>query len=414
MDRNIRLIGFASGIRASGGSMISPFITIYLWRVLGISYAEIGVLIVLVGGSALAIAPLGGLVTDRAGRRRVILIALAAESGSVAFIGYNMLVSYLPGILIGAAASQVAGSIAGPAISAYVADMAEGSARSLGYTWLRIGQNAGFTVGVSFGGFMIGFSGFPEVGFLSGSILAVGVLVLFLLLAPSAYDVAMKQHRALKDTDRSELEGPGSVRQSLGILTKDRRFLVFCLGSLIAGLVYSQWSTTFPLFLNTVEGVPTWLLGLALALNGAIVIFGQTATTKLMIGRKHTSAAVMALVLFAFAFLALGALSLLGFGVLVAAFVFVVLLTVGENLGAIPMMTLPSNLAPRTERGSYNGAFNMLSGIGGIFAPLAGGLALSASSNPLIVWGALAIPTVPAVAIFLWVGRRIPIAANTV
>jgi MFS family permease len=77
-------------------------------------------------------------------------------------------------------------------------------------------------------------------------------------------------------------------------------------------------------------------------------------------------------------------------------------------------MTLPSNLAPSSERGSYNGAFNTLAGIGGIFAPLAGGLALSASGNPLLVWGVLALPTIPAIAIFLWLGRRIPKAANTI
>lgn len=210
------------------------------------------------------------------------------------------------------------------------------------------------------------------------------------------------------------MAGPGSVRDSFAILAKDARFLVFCLAAMISALVYGQWSTTFPLFVNTVLGVPYWVLGAALALNGAIVIFGQTLTTSLMIGRKHTTSATLALLLFALAFLALGAVSLFGLGVLVAVFAFVVLLTMGENLGAIPMMTLPSNLAPRTEIGSYNGAFNTLSGIGGVFAPLAGGLALSATGNPLLVWGVLAIPTVPAAVLFLWVGRRIPVKANTV
>ena len=414
MDRNVRLIGFASMIRASGASIINPYITIYLYKFLGIPYAVIGLLILVVGVPPLLVSPVGGLITDRAGRRRVILIALAAESVSVTSIGFNMLIGSLPGILISAASSGIAGSVAGPAVSAYVADMAEGSERSLGYTWLRIGFNIGFTVGVGLGGFLIGYLGFPQVGILSGSILAVGVLVLLALLAPSAYDVTRNQVVEVKGSQQETSEGPGSMRQSFGILARDRRFLIFCLASLIASLVYSQWSTTFPLFVSTVEGVPTWLLGLALALNGAIVIFGQTTTTRLMLGRRHTTAAVLGLLLFAAAFIALGAFSLLGFGVLVAAFAFVILLTLGENLGAIPMMTLPSNLAPRTERGSYNGAFNTLSGIGSVFAPLAGGLALSASGNPLVVWGVLALPTVPAVLIFLWLGRRIPVAANTV
>lgn len=413
MDRNIRLIGFASGIRASGASMLSPFITIYLFKVLGIPYAEIGFLFLLVGVPPLLISPAAGLITDRVGRRRVILLALATESASVVMIGYSMYVSLLPGVMIFAASSGIAGSIAGPAVSAYVADMAEGADRSLGYTWLRIGFNAGFTVGVGAGGFLIDYIGFPQVGFLSGGILAVGVMVLLALLAPSAYDIRLQAGQSRAE-HQGGMEGPGSVRDSLGILAKDRRFLVFCLASMVSALVYGQWSTTFPLFIKTIEGVPTWLVGVALATNGAIVIFGQTTTTRAMIGKRHTTAAALGLVLFGLAFIALGTFSLLGFGVLLAAFSFVILLTIGENLGAIPMMTLPSNLAPSTERGSYNGAFNTLSGIGGIFAPLAGGLALSASGNPLLVWGVLALPTIPAVGIFLWLGRRIPAAANTV
>jgi MFS family permease len=414
VDRNVRLIGFASGIRASGASMVSPFITIYLNKVLGIPYAEIGFLFLLVGVAPLLLAPGAGLITDRVGRRRIIILGLATESASVFMIGYSMFISWLPGIAIFATLSGVAGSLAGPAVSAYVADMAEGAARSLGYTWLRIGFNVGFTVGVGAGGFLIDYIGYPQVGFLAGGILAVGVLVLFALLAPSTYDNRLQGGLQKQAEHQAGAERPGSVRDSLAILAKDRRFLIFCFASMVSALVYGQWSTTFPLFIRTVEGVPTWLVGLALATNGAIVIFGQTATTKAMIGKKHTTAAALGLVLFALAFVALGAFSLLGFGVLLAAFSFVVLLTIGENLGAIPMMTLPSNLAPSTERGSYNGAFNTLSGIGGVFAPLAGGLALSATSNPLLVWGALAMPVVPAVAIFLWLGRKIPAAANTV
>lgn len=413
MDSNIRLIGFASGIRAVGVSMVYPFVTIYLNRVLHVPFLEIGFLLVLVGVPPLLFAPVGGLITDRAGRRKIILIGLAAESASVALIGYSMLNSFLPGVLLFAAVSGVTGSLAGPAVSAYVADMTEGSDRSLGFTWLRIGFNAGFTVGVGLGGFLIGYLGYPTVGFISGAVLMVGVLVLIARLAPSSYDIARSSGAHVVGGSSAGPVGPGSVRNSFAILAKDGRFLVFCVASMISALVYSQWSTTFPLFVGSVLGLPTGILGVALALNGAIVIFGQNPTTRLMIGKRQTTSAILGVILFGLAFIALGAASLFSLALL-AVFAFVVILTVGENLGAIPSMTLPSNLAPATEIGSYNGAYNTLSGIGGIFAPLAGGLALSASGNTLFIWGILALPTIPAVLLFLWVGRKIPPKANTV
>jgi len=77
-------------------------------------------------------------------------------------------------------------------------------------------------------------------------------------------------------------------------------------------------------------------------------------------------------------------------------------------------MTLPSNLAPSSELGSYNGAFGMLSGVGGNFSPVFGGVVLATISNPLLVWAILAIPAIPAVLLYRWVGSRISAEANRI
>jgi MFS family permease len=77
-------------------------------------------------------------------------------------------------------------------------------------------------------------------------------------------------------------------------------------------------------------------------------------------------------------------------------------------------MTLPSNVAPATEIGSYNGVFNLIGGIGNSLSPLIGGLVLASVANPLALWVILAVPCIPAALLFQWVGTRIPKAANTV
>lgn len=412
MDRNIRFLGFGAGVRALGVSMVYPFISLYLKNRAGIGYAEIGVLLVVVGIVPLVVSPFGGMITDRLGRRRVFLASLAAEAVSVLLIALSMRSDSLAGIIVFGAASYVAGgALAGPSLAAYVADIAVGSERTLGYTWQRIGFNAGFTAGTALGGFLIGYAGFSEVGILSAAILGFSTGFLAFSLTPSPYDLRLSRTATLAGEATEKLK---SVRESVAILARDRRFLIFSVAMLLASLVYAQWSVTFPLFINTVLGLPYWVIGVALSLNGAIVIFGQTPTTRLMLGRRHTTSAVLALLLMVAAFLMLGGLSSLGVGTVLASLVFVVLLTVGENLGAIPSMTLPSNLAPESERGSYNGAFGTISGIGNVFAPLVGGLVLAASTNPLLVWGALAIPVVPAVILLLWLGSRLPAEANRV
>jgi predicted MFS family arabinose efflux permease len=84
-----------------GAAMVYPYISLYLYNVLKIGYAEIGVLLLLVSIIPLAISPLGGLVADRAGRRRVFLLSLGGEAASVLLMGISMLTRSLPGVFTG-------------------------------------------------------------------------------------------------------------------------------------------------------------------------------------------------------------------------------------------------------------------------------------------------------------------------
>lgn len=412
MNKNIRLLGLGAGVRLFGAAMVYPYLSLYFKNVAGIGYAEIGVLILIVSIFPLAVSPFGGMVADRVGRRSVFLLSLGGEAASVLLIAVSMAKNSIVGVLAGGGLAGVAGSIAGPAISAYVADMApQLSERTMAYTWVRIGFNAGFTVGVALGGSLIGFLGFPNTGLLAAGILATATLFLFATLDPSPYDTA---RLARETTAAAASQRPGSMLDSFRVLGRDRTFLMLCMGGLFTSLVYGHWSTTFPLFSNTILLVPYGILGIALALNGAIVVFGQNPMTRMMRGRMHTFSAVIAVALFGVSFIALGGMSLRSGGAIAAVFTFVVILTLGENFGAIPSMTLPSNVAPSSEIGSYNGVFNLMGGIGSSLSPLIGGLILSAVANPLLIWIILAIPCIPAILLFEWVGERIPTAANTV
>jgi MFS family permease len=181
-------------------------------------------------------------------------------------------------------------------------------------------------------------------------------------------------------------------------------------------LATGQWSNTLPLYLGSVLGLPTVVVGVALALNGLVVVVGQNQVTKWATGHMHTSAANVAVLLYSVSYLMLGAIGLGKFGGVVVAVIMlaIVVLTFGENFGAIPMMTMPSNLAPPTEIGSYNGAFWVFPGAGFVFAPALGGFALSVTSNTLLAWVLMMIPAVPAVFLFARLGKRLPRKANTI
>jgi MFS family permease len=412
VNRNVRWLGFGAVVRATGVSLVLPFLVLYLRNVLGIGYLEIGLLVALTGVAPLLIVPFAGLLTDRVGRRPVFLLSLLAEAASILVLSEAMRDRSLVAVLVLATGVQIVGTIAGPAISAYVADFVHGSDRTMGYTWVRIGWNVGFTIGVFSGGALIGFLGFVEVALVAGGVLLASTAFLAMVLDPSPYDLDRTAPSSTAGTERTPLPS-GSIRESLAILARDRPFLALCGAVALAELTVGQWATIFPLYVNSVLGISYAILGAGLALNGLVVVFGQAPITRASLGHRHSSLLLLSLGAYAAGFLLLGFVGQFAVALVPMFFVVVFVLTIGENLGSIPTTTLPSNLAPASEIGAYNGVFFAIVGLGQLLAPVLGGAAIAASSSPLVVWGILVAPSLPAGAILaLYVAPRLPADAN--
>lgn len=405
MNRNLRLLGVGVGIRMFGNAMYAPFIALFLYNVLHVAYVEIGIIIAGIGAVQVPFNFLGGLVADRVSRRRLILVGLACEAAATAALAYAFSIRSLELAIVTSLVGGVLTTLAAPASSAYIADFAEGTERTRGFTFYRIGFNAGYSAGVTFGGVLVGVVGFAGAVALASIVIAVGAAFLAVLLADSPRDVRATTAAPLPTPD-GPTPSPSagaprrSMRSSLAILARDRPALELLIAVALAALLLGQWSITFPLYVHNVLGISYALLGAGLALNGLVVVFGQSATTERVVGMRHTVIANLGTGLYVLAFLGLGVAGLLGAFPTIAFFAAVVVLTVGENLVTIPQATLPSNLAPREELGAYNGAFNMVGGFGFLAAVLLGGLVLSLTANPLLIWVLLVTPAVPAILLF--------------
>lgn len=412
MDRNVRWLGLGAVVRATGQSLVLPFLVLYLRNILAIGYVEIGLLVALTGIAPLLIVPFAGLLTDRVGRRRVFLLALMAEAVSFLGLAAAMQARSLVPVIVLAAGVQVVGTIAGPALSAYVADFTEGSVRTMGFTWVRVGWNVGFTVGVFAGGVLIGFIGFVDVALVAGGVLLTSTGLLAIFLDPSPYDLGRVGPGTGPDLPGASLR-PASARGSLTVIAQDRPFLALCGAVAVAWLTIGQWGAIFPLYVNSVLGIPYAILGAGLALNGLVVVFGQMPMTRAALGRRHTTLFVLGAAAYAGGFLLFGVVGQFSLFLIPSFFVVVFVLTVGENLSSIPGTTLPSNLASPTDIGAYNGVFFAITGVGQLLAPVLGGAVIAASASPLVVWSILVAPSVPAGAILaLYVTPRLRPEAN--
>ena len=206
------------------------------------------------------------------------------------------------------------------------------------------------------GGFLIELVGFVDVAVVAEVMVLAAVVLLSFVLQPSPYERTRLATMSPNSVDGRGVGGR-SLRNSLWTLAQDRVFLALCAAVALFELTADQWAVVFPLYVNTVLGVPYVFIGAGLALNGIVVVVGQVPMTRAALGRRHTSLLVAGGLLYVVGFLLLGLPPALGVGVLAAFFSSVLVVTLGENLQSIPLTTLPSNLAPEGEIGAYNGAF---------------------------------------------------------
>lgn len=407
MERDLRVLAFGMALRTFGAAIYNPFLALFLFSVLHVGYLEIGTIFLGVGAVQLPCGFLGGLWTDRIGRRRLIVLSLGTEAALTAVLAYAFAVHSLFGAIAAAAVGGAILAATGAAFSSYIADWATGSERTLGFTWYRVSYNAGFAAGVALGGALVAVLGFAGAVAIAAVLIAVAAGYVALVLRPSPYDgkLATTGHRP------AAAPGPpvrgSSLGASVALLARDRTALLVATGFALVYVTSSQWNVTFALFVHNKMGISYALLGLGLALNGAVVVFGQTVTTTKVLGLRHTSIAIVGGALYVVAFLLLGVSALWLLAPAAAFLIGVVVLTVGENLLSIPTSTLPSNLAPPDDIGAYNGGFGTFLGAAGLAAGFLGGAVLSSVANPLWEWLLLVLPALPGFLLLRWASTRL-------
>ena len=396
------------GIRSFGAALYNPFLALFLYSVMHVGYLEIGLIFVLVGGVQLPFGIAGGLWTDRIGRRKLIVLGLVTEALLTASLAYAFDIRSLVLAVTVAAVGGCLLSATAAAFSSYIADWSTGSARTRAFTWYRIGYNAGFSVGVTLGGILVSFVGFPNALLTASLVIAGATIFVVALIPPSPYDLELRTGTPAPSKAESKSERR-SLTASLAILSRDRVALLVATALALAWLVGAQWNVTFSLFAHNKLGISYALLGIGFALNGVVVVVGQSFTTEGLIGRRHTTIAILGTLLYVGGFLVLGLSALWMILPGLIFLVAVIILTMGENVLTIPAYTLPSNLAPPAEVGSYNGAFNTFIGAASLAAIFFGGAVLAAVANPLLEWVLLVLPAVPAAILLRYSARRIPL-----
>jgi MFS family permease len=374
------LVG-ASFIDRLGGTMIFPFFALYVTQKFHVGMTQAGVLLAIFSIAGLVGSMIGGALTDKFGRRGMVLFGLVFSALSSVSMGLVNELShfYLLAIVVGSLSN-----IAGPAHQAMVADILPEEKRTEGFGMLRVAGNLAWIFGPMIGGLVAGSS----------------YLMLFILDAITSLIVAFIVFRSIPETkpQEPETEHKKTLAQTFvgyRVVLADRLYLVYLLVSMLMLVAYQQMYHTLSVYLRDSHGIHERGYGALLSIDAALVVLLQFWVTRRI--RDRPPMVMMAVGT------ALYMVGLAMFGFVSAYWLFIVailLLTFGEMVVMPISQALAARFAPEDMRGRYMAFYSLAWAVPSTIGPWAAGLILD-NYNPDWVWYAAGIVCAIAVIGFL-------------
>ncbi len=349
-----------------GGFMLYPFFALYLTQRFDIGMSTVGILFAIFSVSGFVGSALGGALTDRMGRKGVIIASLVLSSGSALGMGFA------PSLEFFVAVTVIVGtlsSIGGPAHEAVVADLLPEEKRAEGYGIIRVVFNIAVIIAPPIAGLLI-----------ANSYLTLFVVdAVISLIAAAIVLIALPETKPQGDPNAK----PETMQQTFkgyGRVFKDTPFVLFVGVTIMMTLVYMNMNSTLGVFLRDYRGLPEVGYGSLLSINAIIVVALQFWLTRRLEKQKPLLMMALGTFLYAIGFAMYAIVG--GFSLFVAA---MIVITIGEMVVAPFQQSLVASFAPEDMRGRYMAVSGLTWGIAFAIGPYFAGLILD-SANPNMLW----------------------------
>jgi MFS family permease len=368
LPREVWLL-FATNLINRAGTMILPFLVLYLTRELNFTAARAGMMLAVYGATAIVAGPVSGWLTDRIG-------ALPIMRASLASTGLMLLVFPLAesfGAVLGVTILWAGcAELFRPASLAAVTHVVPAHQRKAAFALNRLAINLGMSIGPALGGFLAAAS-FRAMFIVD----AVTTLI-------AGFVLILTPWRALTGVGTPEWDSEERDSDKATIF-KDRTFLIFLAGVLLVGIVFFQHEAALPLYLVRHLGLSPAFYGMLFTVNTLLIVALEVPLNTATAHWPNTRALIVGSILFAIGF---GALAVIGSPAGVIATV--VVWTFGEMMLFPAMAAHLGDISPENRRGSYMGAYSMALSVAFTLGPWMGTQILDALGPPA-VWSAMLI-----------------------
>ncbi|MCA1762050.1 MAG: MFS transporter [Flavobacteriales bacterium] len=336
------------------GSMVIPFLSIYLKSELNLGLDQVGIILGMHGLGSLAGVWIGGWLTDRVGSYIVQLVSLTLSG--LGFLILMQLTTF-PHLAIGFFAVTLAADTFRPANAAALTSYVKPENLTKAFSLNRMAINMGFALGPAIGGFLAATS-YQLIFIADGATCILAALVFGLYFRRFKTNVDSEDDQTLSPENNTAVKSP----------YRDKSFIIFCFYTFLFAGVFFQFLFTLPLFYREICLLSETYIGWILGFNGGVVFLLEMPIV-------HRAARIYRLknllfwgnLLCGLSFLVLGASS-----ALVVLFLGMFLLSISEILVMPFLTTYTAQRGNKTTRGKYLGMHGMAYSLALIAAPLFG------------------------------------------
>ena len=361
----------------AGFGLILPLLPFWAEH-LGANPTEVGLILTIYALAQFIFTPILGSLSDRFGRKPIIIASLLIEAFSLALTGFaGSLVVLLIARFIGGIGASNIGSA-----QAVVADVTppEGRARGMGMIGAAIGL--GFVVGPAIGGLLSPIG--PAVPFMVAMVVAIINALLVMLFLPETHKV-----REVSKTNSADKQQKGVLPASLVELLRNSTLSRLIVINLLFTIAFTAMEAVFALFSQHMFGWTAKENGYIFTYVGLIIVLMQGGLVGQLVKRFGERKLLIAGLLM----LSIG-LALLPFSSTLA-FMLVALGILSAGNGAVTPTTsaLLSLTSSREAQGKVLGLAQGIAGLGRIIGPLFAGsiYTLVGPGAPFLVGSVLTI-----------------------
>lgn len=328
------------------GTMVIPFLSLYLSESLSFSLEHIGWVMSAFGLGSLAGSWLGGKLTDSIGYYKVMYGSLLISG--LGFIGLQYISGFW-GICAGIFLVMTVADTFRPAVFVALTAYSKLENRTRSVSLIRLAINLGFSAGPALGGLIIANLSYGGLFWVDGiTCMLAGVLLLRIL-----------------DPRRAREQAPAVLPDQVMSPYQDKTYLLFLAATFLFGFIFLQYFSTVPLFYKQVHGLNESTIGLLLGMNGFLIFLLEMPLIKFLEGRG-TSATQnillgIGLTICSFAILNISSWT----GVLVIG---MLLVTTGEMIAFPFSNAIALQMAQKGKQGAYMGLYTIAFSMGHLFS----------------------------------------------